>query len=129
VFEKNWKDVMSYSIGAKYDINDSLAILAGYRFEDNPVPGDTFEPAVLGSDAHSIAFGVKKRFGKLVACATYNYQKYENRKKNNNLGTNLGGTANGKYSVYMHLVGASVSSKRNGIQMRLMCRAVCNIVQ
>jgi long-chain fatty acid transport protein len=109
VFEKNWKDVMSYSIGAKYDINDSLAILAGYRFEDNPVPGDTFEPAVLGSDAHSIAFGVKKRFGKLVACATYNYQKYENRKKNNNLGTNLGGTANGKYSVYMHLVGASVS--------------------
>ena len=109
VFEKNWKDVMSYSIGAKYDVTDSFAIMAGYRFEDNPVPGDTFEPGVQGSDTHSIAFGVKKRFGKLVACVAYNYQKYESRKKNNNLGTNLGGTANGKYSVYMHLVGASVS--------------------
>jgi long-chain fatty acid transport protein len=108
VFEKNWNDVMSYSIGAKYDVNDSFAILAGYRFEDNPVPNDTFEPAVLGSDAHSIAFGVKKRFGKLVTCATYNYQKYDNRKKNNNLGTNLGGTANGEYSVDIHLAGVSI---------------------
>jgi len=108
-FEKNWNNVMSYSVGAKYDVNDSFAILAGYRFEDNPVPGDTFEPAVLGSDAHSIAFGVKKRFGRLVMCITYNYQKYESRKKNNSLGANSGGTANGKYSVDMHIVGASVS--------------------
>jgi len=83
--------------------------LAGYRFEDNPVPGDTFEPAVLGSDTHSIALGVKKRFGRLVTCATYNYRKYESREKNNSLGANSGGTANGKYSVDMHVVGASVS--------------------
>lgn len=107
--KKDWKDVMSYSIGAKYDLNDTFAILGGYRFDNNPVPDDTFEPAIPASDKHSISVGVNKRFGNVVAGVSYYYEKYESRKKNNDLGARLGGTANGEYNTDAHMVSASVA--------------------
>jgi long-chain fatty acid transport protein len=109
VKEKNWKDTWSYSIGAKYDLDDTFAILGGYRFDGNPVPDDTFEPAIPTSDKHCISFGVTKRFGNLVAGLTYYYEKYESRKKDNIVGVKEDGTANGEYNTEAHIVGASVS--------------------
>ncbi len=109
VYEKNWKDTWSYSIGSKYDLNDTFAILGGYRFDNNPVPNDTFEPAIPASDKHCVSLGVTKRFGNLVAGVVYYYEKYESRKKDNSLGADLGGTANGEYNTEAHVVGVSVS--------------------
>ena len=109
VYEKNWKDTWSYSIGAKYDIDDTFAILGGYRFDGNPVPDDTFEPAIPSSDKHCISLAVIKRFGNLVAGVTYYYETYESRKKDNIVGVKEGGTANGEYNTEAHIVGASVS--------------------
>ena len=107
--EKNWKDTWSYSIGAKYDLNHTFAILGGYRFDDNPVPDDTFEPRIPASDKHCISVGAKKTFGNLVASVSYYYEKYESRKKDNTLGAKEGGTANGEYTTEAHMVGASVT--------------------
>lgn len=109
VYEKDWKNVMSYSIGARYNLNNTFAILGGYRFDDNPVPNDTFEPAIPASDKHCVSLGVTKRFGSLVAGVIYYYEKYESRKKDNTLGADLGGTANGEYNTEAHVVGVSVS--------------------
>jgi len=104
VDEKNWKNVMSYAIGAKYDLNDTFAILGGYRFDNNPVPDDTFEPAIPASDKHCVSVGINKRFGNLVAGVIYYYEKYESRKKDIE-----GETANGEYNTEAHVVGVSVS--------------------
>jgi len=109
VYEKDWKNVMSYSIGARYNLNNTFAILGGYRFDDNPVPNDTFEPAIPASDKHCVSLGATKRFGSLVAGVIYYYEKYESRKKDNTLGADLGGTANGEYNTEAHVVGVSVS--------------------
>jgi long-chain fatty acid transport protein len=109
VYEKDWKNVMSYSIGARYNLNNTFAILGGYRFDNNPVPNDTFEPAIPASDKHCVSLGVTKRFGSLVAGVIYYYEKYESRKKDNTLGADLGGTANGEYNTEAHVVGVSVS--------------------
>ena len=109
VYEKDWKDTWSYSVGATYDIDDTFGILGGYRFDGNPVPNDTLEPAIPTSDKHCVSFGVTKRFGSLIAAASYYYEKYQSRKKNNDLGEEEGGTANGRYDTQAHIVGASVS--------------------
>ncbi len=109
VIEKDWKDTWSYSIGAKYDLNDTFAIMGGYRFDDNPVPDDTFEPAIPASDKHAISLGFNGRIGNLVAGISYYYEKYESRKKDTNLGASLGGTANGEYNTDAHMVSASVA--------------------
>ncbi|NVL91147.1 MAG: TonB-dependent receptor [Desulfobacterales bacterium] len=109
VFKKNWKDVVSCAVGAKYDLNDTFAIFGGYRFDDNPIPDDTFEPGITASDKHCISLGVGKTFGNLVAGVSYHYEKYESRKKDNSLGASLGGTANGEYNSDAHMVGVSVS--------------------
>jgi hypothetical protein len=39
----------------------------------------------------------------------YYYEKYESRKKDNNLGASLRRTANGEYNTDAHIVGGSVS--------------------
>jgi len=109
VYEKDWKNVMSYSIGARYNLNNTFAILGGYRFDNNPVPNDTFEPAIPASDKHCVSLGVTKRFGNLVAGVIYYYEKYESRKKDNTLGADLGGTGNGEYNTDAHVVGVSVT--------------------
>jgi long-chain fatty acid transport protein len=107
--KKDWKDTWSYSIGAKYDLNDTFAIMGGYRFDDNPVPNDTFEPAIPASDKHAISLGFNRRIGNLVAGVSYYYEQYESRKKDNNLGASLGGTANGEYNTDAHMVSASIA--------------------
>lgn len=107
--KKNWEDVISYSIGAKYDLYDTFAILGGYRFDNSPVPDDTFEPAIPSSDKHCVSFGVKKRLGNFIAGVSYYYERYESRKKNNKLGAKWGETANGEYNTDAHIAAVSVS--------------------
>lgn len=106
VQEKDWDDTWSYSIGSKYAINDTLALLAGFRHDANPVPNETFEPAVMGSDKNSYSIGASKVFGSHCVAVDYSYETYENRSKNNNVGDEAG---NGRYSTDVHMVAVSVS--------------------
>jgi long-chain fatty acid transport protein len=107
--EKNWKDVYSVGIGVKYQVNDTWAVLAGYYYEENPVPGDTFEPAIPSADKHDVSLGVKKTVGDFTGALSYLYENYESRTKNNPVGATSGATANGKYNLEVHAIAASIS--------------------
>ncbi|MDY6837604.1 MAG: outer membrane protein transport protein [Thermodesulfobacteriota bacterium] len=109
VVEKDWEDVVSYSIGAKYDIDDTFAILGGFRFDENPIPDDTFEPMVPEADKYDFTIGCIKTFGDLAIAVSYAYEKYESRDKENQVGATLGGTANGEYNTDAQAVAVSVS--------------------
>jgi long-chain fatty acid transport protein len=104
---KNWKSTFAYNIGARYRINESVSILAGYLFGDNPVPDDTLDPAIPDSDSHYFSVGTELSFGKFRVDLSYAYQLMEDRIKSNLAGG--GPIANGKYSSDLHLAAVSLA--------------------
>lgn len=117
VTEKKWKDTYTFNIGADYRLNDTVSILAGYLYSGNPVPDETFEPAIPDSDTHLFTIGTEIRRKALTFGLSYGYQLLEGRKKNNAIDDNpLDGinpltSANGKYNSDLHLVGISLTYK------------------
>ncbi len=113
--QKNWKSTFAYNLGARYRLNDSVSLLAGYLYSDNPVPDETFEPSIPDSDTHLFCVGTELTFKKLTMSFSYAYQLLENRTKSNSIGDPFGlpgsGTANGRYGTDMHLLAASLIFK------------------
>ena len=100
-----------FNAGIKYNIDPTLSVSAGYLHEGNPIPSDTFEPAIPASDRDDFSIGVQKIFDRLKVSLSYLYDKYESRDKNNSVvGFSATGiTANGKYEQDIHMIGLSVS--------------------
>ncbi len=111
IIPKDWKDVYGFNAGIKYNIDPTLSVSAGYLHEGNPIPSDTFEPAIPASDRDDFSIGVQKIFDRLKVSLSYLYDKYESRDKNNSVvGFSATGiTANGKYEQDIHMIGLSVS--------------------
>ena len=107
VLEKEWKNVYGFNFGIKYNISPTLAVSAGYLYEGNPVPDDTFEPSVPASDRDDFSLGIQKTFGGLRLALSYLYESYHGRRKNNSVGIDSGLTANGRYQQHAHIVGLS----------------------
>jgi len=61
--KKNWKDTYAMQLGAKYQLNESVALLAGYFYGGNPVPDETFEPSIPDANTsyYSIGTSVKHK--------------------------------------------------------------------
>ncbi len=110
---KNWKDTYSANIGAKYQLKDSMALLAGYLYSGNPVPDKTFEPSIPDANAHLFTLGTSIKHKKLKFDLAYGYQKLEDRKKENNITdpiTQLPDfSANGRYKSHLHMIGVSLT--------------------
>jgi long-chain fatty acid transport protein len=115
ITEKDWKDTYSVNIGAKYKLNESVALLAGYLYSGNPVPGETFEPSIPDANTHLFTIGTSIKQKKFKVDLAYGYQKLQDRKKNN-LITDTEPisrepifSANGEYKSHLHMVGASLT--------------------
>lgn len=115
VSKKDWEDTYSVSLGAKYQLNDSVALLAGYLYGGNPIPDKTFEPAIPDANTHLFTVGTSMKHKQFKVDLAYGYQKLQDRNKNNNVGAEssipgiLDARANGKYKSYLHMVGVSLT--------------------
>ncbi|WP_041440799.1 OmpP1/FadL family transporter [Syntrophobacter fumaroxidans] len=116
VNNRNWHDVWTGSIGAKYQLNDRFALVAGYLYQGNPVPDSTFDPSIPDADAHLITIGTDFRYGALRAGLSYGFQKMVSRTKNNTVDDNPNDgffnpltAANGEYNTDIHLIGLTLS--------------------
>ncbi|MEZ4483365.1 MAG: outer membrane protein transport protein [Syntrophotaleaceae bacterium] len=105
-YPRDWKDTWAFNIGTKYRLNDRVALMAGYLYGENPVPGSTFEPAIPDSDTHLFTVGSELAFDNFKVTLAYGYQLQEDRDKNTN---DYGATANGSYENYIHLAAVSLS--------------------
>lgn len=105
---KNWKDTYSANVGAKYQLNDSIALLAGYLYSGNPVPDSTFEPSVPDSNSHLFTVGTSIKHKKFKVDLAYGYQKLENRNKGVN---RVDPITVGKYKSHLHVAGISLTYK------------------
>jgi long-chain fatty acid transport protein len=112
--ERNWKNTFAIDLGARYRMNDTVSLLGGYLYGQNPVPDSTFEPAIPDSDTHLFCVGAELNFRKFNVALAYAYQLQDERTKNNNIGDPFqpgSGTANGKYSTDIQLLALSLAYK------------------
>jgi len=116
VERKDWKDTYSANIGAKYQLNDSVALLAGYLYGGNPIPDKTFEPTIPDADTHLFCIGTDVKYKNFRFDLSYAYQHLQSRHKNNSIDDNPNDgvinpstSANGKYNSNLHMVGLSLT--------------------
>jgi long-chain fatty acid transport protein len=76
---KDWHDVWGYMLGASYQTEEGYRLSAGYLYEENPVPDETFEPAVSGLDKHTFTLGAAKCFGRFTGRISYAHDFYKDR--------------------------------------------------
>jgi long-chain fatty acid transport protein len=112
---RDWDDTWSFNIGGRYAFNDWVALLAGYKFGNTPVPNSTFEPAIPDANTHLWTVGADLQLGAATVSLSYGFQHYTDRTKNNTVGADLAhgvlaepGAANGLYQSEIHLVALSL---------------------
>jgi len=106
--EKDWHDTYAFNIGARYLINENLALLGGYLYGNNAVPDHSFEPSVPDSDVHLFCAGIDVKYKQINVGLSYAYQLMEKRDKLNDVGALSGGTANGEYESDAHMLAVSL---------------------
>ncbi len=108
ITERSWKDVYAFNLGGKYQLNQNLALLAGYLFDNNPAPDDTFDPSIPTAKSHMVSVGSEMGWQAWRMALAYAYQRYESREKANSVGLSVGGTANGEYQTDNHMLALSL---------------------
>lgn len=115
ITEKDWQNTYSTNFGAKYQLNDWIALLGGYLYGGNPVPDKTFDPIVPDANTHLFTFGTSLKIKNFKIDLAYAYQLLEGRSKSNSVDDNpsdgllnAATSVNGKYETDLHMVGISV---------------------
>lgn len=103
---KDWHDVWAYMIGLSYQTGAGYRLSGGYLYERNPVPDETFEPAVSGLDKHTLTIGAAKQFGNITGRISYAHDFYKDREINNS-GTSS--VLNGIHSQRNQMVAVTLS--------------------
>ena len=112
---KDWRDTYSVNIGARYQLNETFALLAGYLYGGNPIPDKAFEPTIPDANTHLFCVGTDVKYKQIRFDLSYAYQKLQNRNKNNSIDDNQDGifnpatSANGEYNTHMHMIGINLT--------------------
>jgi len=101
---KDWDDVFSYRLGARFMATEALAIYAGYLFDESPIPDKTLDPILPDSDRQSFQLGAGLNLGNLKIDASYMALFFDDRGTK----TNVYGV-NARYENFAHLIGLQFS--------------------
>lgn len=81
---REWEDVNSYRIGVTYKYNDKLTLMAGYAYDETPVPEKNLSYELPDSDAHIFSAGFKYKQSEALSWgAAVLYDKKDSRKVSN----------------------------------------------
>jgi len=81
--DKLWEDTNSFRIGLTYRYNDKLTLMAGYSYDETPVPEKHISYELPDSDAHIFSAGFKYKYSdSLTFGAALLYDKKTSRKVN-----------------------------------------------
>lgn len=113
VVEENWEDAFIFRVGMQYMVNESLALRAGFLYDQTPQPVETMDPILPDADRWALTAGFGYKVGKLVIDFAYQYEPFKDRTSPNRdvyldnpiPGINAG---EGNYSATAHLFGLSI---------------------
>ncbi len=66
VMPKNWNNTVTLRIGTEYQLNENIALRAGYYNDESPIPYGHFSPETPSLDSHNFTFGLgyqKEKWG------------------------------------------------------------------
>jgi long-chain fatty acid transport protein len=118
--QRNWHDSWGANLGARYQFNDTFALLAGYVYGESAVPDSTFDPSIPDAATHVFCLGTDLNYRSFKLSLSYAYQLYEDRAKQDNLanpalppvpGLTPAANANGTYQSDAHLIAVSLGYK------------------
>jgi hypothetical protein len=66
-----WRSAVTVGMGAAWELHRGLALQAGYRFYENPMPADRTSGALLNATQHVLATGLGYRQGAHSLALTY----------------------------------------------------------
>ncbi|MEN8199941.1 MAG: OmpP1/FadL family transporter [Thermodesulfobacteriota bacterium] len=75
---KNWDDSSAYRIGLDYVVNADLSLMAGFAFDESPVPDETLGFELPDSDAYLYSLGLQYRVNEKMDIGLaylYDYKK------------------------------------------------------
>ncbi len=101
---KNWDDSSAYRIGLDYVLNDDVILMAGFAYDETPVPEDTLGFELPDSDAYLYSLGVRYRVNEQMEVGmAYLYDYKESRSVTNDM-------INGKFTdSSAHLLSVGLS--------------------
>ena len=78
--QKNWDDSNCYRIGLDYVINTDITLMAGFAYDETPVPDETLGFELPDSDAYLYSFGMRYRVSEQMEVGmAYLYDYKESR--------------------------------------------------
>jgi long-chain fatty acid transport protein len=77
---KNWDDSNAYRIGLEYELNGDLTLMAGFGYDETPVPDETLGFELPDSDAWLYSLGARYRISDVMEVGmAYLYDYKESR--------------------------------------------------
>jgi long-chain fatty acid transport protein len=79
--DKLWEDTNTFRLGLTYQYNDKLTLMAGYSYDETPIPEEHVSYELPDSDAHIFSAGFKYKYSEnLTLGAAVLYDKKVSRK-------------------------------------------------
>ncbi|MCM8813176.1 MAG: outer membrane protein transport protein [Candidatus Omnitrophica bacterium] len=103
VYQYNLENTFAYKFGVEYQLNERLALRAGYIYNENATPEATFRPSLPDTETHFLCTGVGYTVGKFVVDAAAVAIFYEDRTIDNNVGNNefiSSSSVDGRYETF-----------------------------
>lgn len=105
--QKDWKDTLNVALGGEFQFNHKYALMFGSRYRPTPVPGNTADVSTPINDLWNIDLGFSFLFKSSRLDLALGHAFSIDRNVNNTVGNNVGATANGEYSLFARVIGAS----------------------
>ena len=107
--EKGWENVWRYCLGAEYQLSESLALRAGYVYDEEASPNDTVDYLVPANDRQILSIGAGYKIGDWTIDASYSYLMIADRHIHARLEDGVLDTEADNADT--HMIGLSISTK------------------
>jgi long-chain fatty acid transport protein len=109
-YPKDWKDTWTFRLGAMYAVNPEWELMAGFIYDESPVPNETYDTLLPDTDErYGLTLGVSYKSGSVGLDLAYlALWGSERTVEGNTVGAPFA-DINGKYKSFTSLFGASFS--------------------
>lgn len=105
---ENHDDAYVFSLGTEYCLNDQWSVRGGYGHVLDAVPASTFSPVIPGADRNFFTLGLSFKWRAWTLDAAYQFILFDDRRINNDVGSDIGTTVDGFYESTVHAVALDV---------------------
>lgn len=107
VVEKRWSDVWSFRLGGEYQWSESIALRAGYVWDQSPIDKDTLAPELPDADRQMLMVGLGWEFDPFGVDLAYSFLWADTVRSGDEINAGTGGATTGTYESTGHLFGMS----------------------